>query len=89
MEDQIRDFILAALREMNYDVSDVTEDTDLGPKGLDVESLGLADLAIRAEDAFKVKFSSDEMEMMALMTIGEFSTEVAARIAKSTAGTSA
>ncbi|MFE7190068.1 phosphopantetheine-binding protein [Kitasatospora sp. NPDC057541] len=85
MQDRIRAFVLAALTEMQYDVSEVTGDTDLGPAGLDLESLALADLSVQVEDEYGVKFDLDEMESTALMTLDEFTADVAARIAASTA----
>jgi acyl carrier protein len=81
MQDRIRGFVLAALAEMNYDVSEVTGETDLGPAGLDLESLALADLAVQVEEEFGVRFELDDMESTALMTIDEFTAEVAGRIA--------
>ncbi|MFC1419661.1 phosphopantetheine-binding protein [Streptacidiphilus cavernicola] len=81
MQDRIRAFVLATLIEMNYDVTEVTGDTDLGPAGLDLESLALADLSVQVEDEFGVKFDLDEMEGTALMTLDEFTADVAARIA--------
>ncbi|HEV2342852.1 MAG TPA: acyl carrier protein [Actinocrinis sp.] len=65
---------------MNYDVSEVTGDTDLGPAGLDLESLALADLAVQVEDTFGVKFDLDEMETTAMMTLDEFAAAVAGRV---------
>ena len=44
----------------------------LGPAGADLESLALAELAVRVEDRFGVKFDDDESEMLAGMTVGEF-----------------
>ena len=81
MQDRIRAFVLATLTEMNYDVSEVTGDTDLGPAGLDLESLALADLSVQVEDEFGVKFDLDDMEGTALMTLDQFTADVAARIA--------
>jgi acyl carrier protein len=80
MQDRIRAFVLAALTEMQYDVSEVTGDTDLGPAGLDLESLALADLSVQVEDEFGIKFDLDEMETTALMTLDEFTADVARRI---------
>lgn len=88
MRDQIRDFVIAALREMNYDVSDVTGDTVLGPAGLDLESLALADLAVQVEEEYKVKFELDDMESTALMTIDEFTAEVNSRMNGTAVGSS-
>jgi acyl carrier protein len=82
MQEQIRDFVLAALTEMNYDVSEVTGDTDLGPAGLDLESLALADLAVQVEEKYGVPFDLDDMEHTALMTLDEFTAQVADRLAK-------
>ena len=82
MQDEIRGFVLKALKEMNYDISEVTGDTVLGPAGLDLESLALADLAVQVEDEFGVRFELDEMETTALMGLDEFVAEVDARIAR-------
>jgi acyl carrier protein len=79
MEDEVRQFVVAALSEMNYDTSEITGDTDLGPAGLDLESLAIADLAVQVEDKFGVKFTEDDTEQLALMTLDEFAHEVAGR----------
>jgi acyl carrier protein len=81
VNEEIREFILNALKEMNYDVSDVTGDTDLGPAGLDLESLAVAELAVRVEDRFGLKFTDEDGEELALMTLDEFTAEVGSRIA--------
>ncbi|HEY0804177.1 MAG TPA: phosphopantetheine-binding protein [Pseudonocardiaceae bacterium] len=81
MEAEIRAFTVDALHKMNYDVSDVNDDTELGPAGLDLESLALADLAVQLEDHFHVKFNDDDMETLALMTLSEFTKALAERIA--------
>jgi acyl carrier protein len=80
MQDGIREFVIDALREMNYDVDDVDDDTTLGPAGVDLESLALAELAVRVEDRYGVKFDDDESEQLAAMTVGEFTGFVAARL---------
>ncbi|MEN3356848.1 MAG: acyl carrier protein [Mycobacteriales bacterium] len=82
MKDELRQFTLDALREMNYDVSAVTDDTELGPAGLDLESLALAELAVRLEDRYQIKFSDDDMETLALMTLDEFTTALTERLAE-------
>jgi acyl carrier protein len=80
MADNIRDFILRSLQEMNYDVEGIDNDTQLGPRGADVESVALAELAVRVEDEFGVKFSEDEAEELAGLTVGEFCAKVAERL---------
>ena len=82
MKDEVRAFVIAQLQDMNYDVEGIDDDTTLGPAGVDLESLALADLSVRVEDQFGVRFSDDESEQLALMTVGEFTTEVAGRVAQ-------
>ncbi|GAA1666037.1 acyl carrier protein [Kribbella sp. NPDC056951] len=82
MKDEVRDFVIAQLQDMNYDVEGIDDDTTLGPAGVDLESLALADLSVRVEDKYGVRFSDDESEQLALMTVGEFTTEVAGRVAQ-------
>ena len=81
MQVRIREFVVNAVRDMNYDVSEVTGDTDLGPAGLDLDSLALADLAVQVEDEFGVAFETDDMETTALMTLDQFVAEVARQAA--------
>jgi acyl carrier protein len=82
MREEVREFVLAQLRDMNYDVEGIDDETTLGPAGVDLESLALADLSVRVEDRFGVRFSDDESEELALMTVGEFTTAVAGRVAQ-------
>ena len=44
--DSIREFIINSLRAMNYDVTGIDNDTELGPRGADLESLALAELVL-------------------------------------------
>ena len=86
-DQEIRQFLLDSLTEMNYSVDDVDDDTALGPAGADLESLSLAELAVRVEDRFGVRFDDDEAEKLAGMTVGEFIAAVAERrSAAATAG---
>jgi acyl carrier protein len=77
--DSIREFIIDSLRAMNYDVTGIGNDTELGPRGADLDSLALAELAIRVEDRFAVKFDQDKADELAVMTVGEICEIVAAR----------
>jgi acyl carrier protein len=79
MTDEIRRFVLESLTEMNYDVAGIDDDTTLGPAGADLESLALAELAVRVEDRYGVKFSEEESDELAGMTVGEFCATVAGR----------
>ncbi|MFC1415654.1 acyl carrier protein [Streptacidiphilus cavernicola] len=78
--EEIRAFVLASLSEMNYSVVGVDDDTPLGPAGADLESLSLAELGVRVEERFGVRFDDDEAEQLGTMTVGEFGAAVAARI---------
>jgi acyl carrier protein len=77
--EEIRAFLFTALSRMNYDTSRMDDDTVFGPAGADVESLALAELAVRVEDQFGVVFDDEEAEMMAAMTVGELCATVAER----------
>lgn len=80
MKETIREFILKSLTEMNYDTEGITDDTELGPRGADLESLALAELAVRVEDTYGVKFAEDETEELSGMTVGEFCAVVEQRV---------
>ncbi|MEH1016019.1 phosphopantetheine-binding protein [Micromonospora sp. CPCC 206060] len=86
MTDDVRAFVIESLKDMNYDVDDIDDDTTLGPAGVDLESLALADLATRVEDRYGLRFADDESEKLALMTVGEFTAMVAERVAKAADG---
>ena len=81
MIDSIKLFIFDSLREMNYEVGGISDNSELGPRGADLESLSLAELVVRVEDRFGVRFGEDEAEDLAMMTVSEFCADVAARMA--------
>ncbi|HET9143470.1 acyl carrier protein [Actinophytocola sp.] len=80
MTDEIRQFLRESLTEMKYATDDFDDDTVLGPAGVDLESLALAELAMRVEDKYGVRFDEDEAETFAAMTVGEFCAAVAHRV---------
>jgi acyl carrier protein len=86
MTDEIFTFLMDSLAEMNYSTDDIDKDTALGPTGADLESLALAELAVRVEDRFGVKFNDEEVEKLAGLTVGEFCDTVAGRVAPAAAG---
>ena len=79
MIDEIRQFVLDSVSDMNYSIDDIDDDTVLGPAGADLESIVLAELAVRVEDRFGVKFD-DESDTLAGMTVGEFCHDVESRL---------
>lgn len=79
MQADIRQFVIDAIAEMNYSVDDVDEDTPLGSAGVDLESLAIAELAVRVEDEYGAKFRDEEAEKVVGMTIGEFAEAILAR----------
>lgn len=72
-------FTIESLRQMNFDVDGAGADTVFGPAGVDLDSLAVAELALRVEDAYGVKFGEEDMERLAIMTLGEFAADVSAR----------
>ncbi|MCX5394406.1 acyl carrier protein [Streptomyces sp. NPDC006482] len=83
MSAEVTQFVIEALQNMNYDVTDVTGETPLGPAGLDLESLSVAEIAIQVEDTYGVKFEEDEMETVALLTVAGLVQEIVKRAAAS------
>jgi acyl carrier protein len=79
MRTDVRQFIIDAIADMNYPVDDVHGDTALGSAGVDLESLAVAELSVRVEDEYGVRFGEDEAEQMAGMTIDEFAAAITAR----------
>jgi acyl carrier protein len=80
MIDEIRQFVLDSLKDMNYSIDGIGDDSELGPSGADVESVALAELVVRVEDQFGVTFDDDESDKLAIMTVGEFCRDVQQRI---------
>ena len=89
MSAEIMQFTLATLQDMNFDVEDAGPDTLLGPSGVDLDSLAVAELALRIEDTYGLKFGEEDMESLAIMTLGECADEVARRAPAARAETAA
>jgi acyl carrier protein len=79
MSQEVIAFTIDALRQMNFDVDGAGEQTVLGPAGIDLDSLAVAELALRIEDGFGVKFAEEDVDGLATMTLGEFAADVAGR----------
>ena len=80
MKDQVFQFVVGVLNDMDYSTKGVDLDTTLGPSGVDMESLELAELGVRVEDRFGVRFVADEAEELASLSIGEFADLVLQRL---------
>lgn len=81
MSAEVRQFILDAIEDMNYPMDDVDADTSLGSAGVALESLAVAELAVRVEDKFGVKFADEEAEEISALTIGELADLIVSRSA--------
>lgn len=79
-KDEVTAFIIDALSNMNHDMSEVTADSSLGPAGLDLESLSVAEIAVQVEDTYGVRFTEDDMEGLALMSISDLADEIVKRV---------
>lgn len=79
MSTEVRQFILDAIADMNYPMDDVDADTSLGSSGVALESLAVAELAVRVEDTYGVKFADEEAEEIAAMTVAELADAIVAR----------
>jgi acyl carrier protein len=77
--EQVIAFTIKSLEEMNLDVEDVNSDSMIGPSGVDLDSLALAELVARLEDEFGASFPEDRVEQLAVLTLGEFAEMVAQR----------
>jgi acyl carrier protein len=81
MSDEVVAFTIDALQQMNYDVEGADAGTVFGAAGVDLDSMAVAELALRVEDSYGIKFGEEDLESLAIMTIGEFGGEVARRAA--------
>jgi acyl carrier protein len=78
--EQVRESMINALREMNYNTDQITGETVLGPDGLDLESLAVAELAVRLQDLYGVKLQEEEMFELASASLDEMAAVIDSRI---------
>lgn len=76
MSDGVVAFAISSLGEMNFDVEGADGQSRLGPSGIDLDSLAVAELTLRIEDRYGVKFAEEELEKLAAMTLSELGEEV-------------
>jgi acyl carrier protein len=77
--EEVLALIIELLQEMNLDVEGAGVETMIGPSGVDLDSLSVSELAFRIEERYGVSFQEDDVEQLAIMTLGEFAEEVAKR----------
>ena len=77
-EKDMRSVVVDSLRQMNFDVSGVQDDTVLGEGGLELESLSLAELVMQLGD-HGAQFSDDELDTLLDMTFGDLVAEAERR----------
>jgi acyl carrier protein len=82
----VRQFLIDTLREMNYPTDAITDDQPLGAGGIELESLGVAELGLRLEESYGISFTDEENEQIADMTFGQFVAEVVGRVEPAAAG---
>ena len=80
MKDDIRQYLIGALVKMGFDPEAVDGSSSLGPAGIDLDSLAVADLVMQLEDRFGVHIDEDETERFAMMTIDQIAEESASRL---------
>jgi acyl carrier protein len=85
MIDSIVQFIFESLQEMDCDIAGLDENSQLGPRGADLSSLSLAELALRVEDQYGLRFGEEETERLSGLTIGQFCAVVAERTSRAEA----
>lgn len=74
MKSAIREFLLSVLVgefHLPIDPKNVRDETQLGPNGFNLESLGFVDLAFRIEDRFGFSIPEDDYVKLAGFTTGE------------------
>ena len=79
---EIRDFVLTTITEsMNLplDLDEITDASPLGAEGIDLDSLGLIELALRLESRFGVEIPETDIEPVGAMTLGGLVDDVIAR----------
>ena len=89
MIDTVRRQVVSDLQAMNYDMSEVTGSTPLGPDGLSLDSLAVAELTVRIEDAFGVRFADGEIPDLVDATLDQLVATVAVRVDATVVGSDA
>jgi acyl carrier protein len=80
MNQEIRQYLIGALVKMGFAADRVNGDTSLGPAGIDLDSLAVADLVMQLNDRFAVSIDEDEAELFAMLTIDQIAEAAASRI---------
>ena len=82
--DEIGRFLLGVLiDQMNLPIveSEVTDETLLGPEGLDLESLAFVELTLAAETEYSVSIPDGELARLGTLNFGGLIADIAGRMA--------
>lgn len=83
MDTEIKQYIITVLRDefsLAIDESKVTDETELGPAGLNLESLTFVELAFRLEEKYGIEISDADYERIATFNTGDLVRYVAEKI---------
>lgn len=70
--DDMRDFVVKALDEMSFPVEGITDDTNIGPEGVGMDSLAFAEVIVQVEEAYGVRFDPEEASGSTDISLGGF-----------------
>jgi acyl carrier protein len=82
--EEIGNFLLSVLiDQMNLPIvrSTVTDETLLGPEGLDLESLAFVELTLAAETEYSVSIPDGELAQLGKLNFGGLVADIAGRMA--------
>ncbi|MFF7069323.1 phosphopantetheine-binding protein [Streptomyces pseudovenezuelae] len=73
MNEEIRDFVLAVVRDViNLPVPEGADaDTPLGPDGLELESLAMIELLLQLEGEYGVELPEEDVDPESVRTLGQ------------------
>jgi acyl carrier protein len=77
--DEVIESIFSALRTQNFYLDESGPDSKFGPAGIDLDSLSVIWLASHIEATYGVVLTEEDMEALAVTTVGEFAAEVIRR----------
>lgn len=79
MKDSVVEYVLSVLIDefhLPIDSAKFTNDTELGPRGLNLESLTFVDLVFRLEDRYRISIREDDYAKISSFTVGELAAYI-------------